>query len=419
MQIRQNPIAVSREMFGTGIYLITIGLFKKAVISDYISLNFVDRIFDDPALYSGMECLAAVYGYALQIYCDFSGYSDMAIGLALLLGFRFPKNFDAPYHSATITEFWRRWHISLSMWLRDYLYISLGGNRKGDLRTYFNLLVTMVLGGLWHGAAIRFVLWGTLHGVALALHKLWLSVVPGAKVSGYQMHPLSRLAGILVTFHLVCFGWLLFRADSMRTVQLMLHQITDNFNLQLLPQMHRRLRRRLRPRGAGLSAAHAPRPRRPPRHAARWSPRPSGCRCCCSPPWHGASCRSSRAASNPSSTSNSDPAMIPLYTFDHALFLALNFDGGPVMDRLMILVSGTAMWLPLYALILWLVWRRKDGAARCSSPRRSCWRSCWRTWRPASSSIPARSRACGRISRPAGGRCSPPRSKGWRSRPTH
>ena len=237
VQIRQNPIAVSREMFGTGIYLIAIGLFKKAVISDYISLNFVDRIFDDPALYSGMECLAAVYGYALQIYCDFSGYSDMAIGLALLLGFRFPKNFDAPYHSATITEFWRRWHISLSMWLRDYLYISLGGNRKGRLRTYFNLLVTMVLGGLWHGAAIRFVLWGTLHGVALALHKLWLSVVPGAKVSGYQMHPLSRLAGILVTFHLVCFGWLLFRADSMRTVQLMLHQITDNFHLQLLPQM--------------------------------------------------------------------------------------------------------------------------------------------------------------------------------------
>ena len=236
-QIRQNPIVVTREMFGTGVFLILTGLFKKAIISDYISLNFVDRIFDEPLLYSGFECLMGIYGYALQIYCDFSGYSDMAIGIALLLGFRFPKNFDAPYKSATITEFWRRWHISLSMWLRDYLYISLGGNRKGRLRTYFNLLVTMVLGGLWHGAAIRFVLWGTLHGVALALHKLWLSVVPGAKVSGYQMHPLSRLAGILVTFHLVCFGWLLFRADSMRTVQLMLHQITDNFHLQLLPQM--------------------------------------------------------------------------------------------------------------------------------------------------------------------------------------
>ena len=236
-QIYRNPVFVSRDMFGRGVFLILSGLFKKAIISDYISLNFVDRVFDNPMLYSGFENLMGVYGYALQIYCDFSGYSDMAIGIALLLGFRFPKNFDAPYHSATITEFWRRWHISLSMWLRDYLYISLGGNRKGRLRTYFNLLVTMVLGGLWHGAAIRFVLWGTLHGVALALHKLWLSVVPGAKVSGYQMHPLSRLAGILVTFHLVCFGWLLFRADSMRTVQLMLHQITDNFHLQLLPQM--------------------------------------------------------------------------------------------------------------------------------------------------------------------------------------
>ena len=138
-QIRRNPVVVTREMFGTGVFLILTGLFKKAIISDYISLNFVDRIFDEPLLYSGFECLAGIYGYALQIYCDFSGYSDMAIGIALLLGFRFPKNFDAPYKSATITEFWRRWHISLSTWLRDYLYISLGGNRKGKLRTYGNL----------------------------------------------------------------------------------------------------------------------------------------------------------------------------------------------------------------------------------------------------------------------------------------
>ena len=146
-QIRQNPIVVTREMFGTGVFLILTGLFKKAIISDYISLNFVDRIFDEPLLYSGFECLMGIYGYALQIYCDFSGYSDMAIGIALLLGFRFPKNFDAPYKSATITEFWRRWHISLSSWLRDYLYISLGGNRKGRIRTYGNLLLTMLLGG--------------------------------------------------------------------------------------------------------------------------------------------------------------------------------------------------------------------------------------------------------------------------------
>ena len=235
-QIRRNPITVTREMFGTGIFLIAIGLFKKAIVSDYISLNFVDRIFDDPALYSGVECLAAIYGYALQIYCDFSGYSDMAIGIALLLGFRFPKNFDAPYKSATITEFWRRWHISLSSWLRDYLYISLGGNRKGRVRTYINLLLTMLLGGLWHGAAIRFVLWGALHGVALALHKMWLTLVPGAKISGAQMHPLSRIAGIFLTFNLVCFGWLMFRAESMQCVELMLHQIFTNFNPAVIPQ---------------------------------------------------------------------------------------------------------------------------------------------------------------------------------------
>ena len=236
-QIRQNPIVVTREMFGTGVFLILTGLFKKAIISDYISLNFVDRIFDEPLLYSGFECLAGIYGYALQIYCDFSGYSDMAIGIALLLGFRFPKNFDAPYKSATITEFWRRWHISLSTWLRDYLYISLGGNRKGKLRTYGNLFITMLLGGLWHGAAVRFILWGALHGAALALHKLWMAVVPGAKATGDQMHWWSRAAGIFFTFNLVCLGWLMFRAESMQTVELMLHQIFYNFNAAMIPQV--------------------------------------------------------------------------------------------------------------------------------------------------------------------------------------
>ena len=236
-QIRQKPIVVTREMFGMGIFLIISGLFKKAIISDYISLNFVDRIFDNPLLYSGFENLMGVYGYALQIYCDFSGYSDMAIGIALLLGFRFPKNFDAPYKSATITEFWRRWHISLSTWLRDYLYISLGGNRKGRIRTYGNLLLTMLLGGLWHGAAVRFILWGGLHGAALALHKLWMALVPGAKATGAQMHWWSRAAGIVLTFNIVCLGWLMFRAESMQTVSLMLHQIFENFNAAMIPQV--------------------------------------------------------------------------------------------------------------------------------------------------------------------------------------
>ena len=235
-QIRQKPV-VTREMLGTALFLVLTGLFKKAVISDYIALNFVDRIFDEPLLYSGFECLMGIYGYALQIYCDFSGYSDMAIGLALVMGFRFPKNFDAPYRSATITEFWRRWHISLSTWLRDYLYISLGGNRKGKGRTYLNLLLTMLLGGLWHGAAIRFILWGALHGVALALHKMWLQVVPGAKTLGKDMNPVMRLMGILFTFHLVCLGWLVFRADSMQTAGLILHQIFSAFDTSLIAQV--------------------------------------------------------------------------------------------------------------------------------------------------------------------------------------
>ena len=234
-QIRR-PLQVTREMFGAGICFIIGGLIKKAIISDYISLNFVDRIFDEPALYSGFECLMGIYGYTLQIYCDFSGYSDMAIGIALLLGFRFPKNFNAPYKSATITEFWRRWHISLSSWLRDYLYISLGGNRKGKIRTYINLMLTMLLGGLWHGAAVRFVLWGALHGVALAVHKAWMSIIPWAKPEGKQMNIILRLGGWFFTFNLVCLGWLLFRAEDMQTVHLMLYQITHNFNSAIIPQ---------------------------------------------------------------------------------------------------------------------------------------------------------------------------------------
>ena len=236
-QIYRNPVFVSREMFGTGIFLILSGLFKKAIISDYISLNFVDRIFDNPMLYSGFENLMGVYGYALQIYCDFSGYSDMAIGLALLLGFRFPMNFDSPYKSATITEFWRRWHISLSSWLKDYLYIPLGGNRKGRVRTYANLLLTMLIGGLWHGAAVRFILWGGLHGSALAVHKWVMGRFPSFKAVGSEMVWWRRLIGIVLTFHVVCFGWILFRAPDMQTGRELLSQIFTNFNFALIPQV--------------------------------------------------------------------------------------------------------------------------------------------------------------------------------------
>ena len=233
-QIRR-PLFVTREMFGRGVFLILSGLFKKAVISDYISVNFVERIFDNPSLYSGVENLMGVYGYALQIYCDFSGYSDMAIGLALLLGFRFNINFDSPYKSASVTEFWRRWHISLSGWLRDYLYISLGGNRKGKLRQYFNLIVTMFLGGLWHGASWNFVLWGMLHGVALALHKWWMGVTGRPK--GVQPRGFRRFLGAVVTFHFVCFCWIFFRNADFGTSVDMLRQIFTAFTPGLLPQL--------------------------------------------------------------------------------------------------------------------------------------------------------------------------------------
>ena len=156
-------------------YLILIGLLKKIILSDYLAVNFIDRVFESPGSYSGAESLLAVYGYALQIYGDFSGYTDIAIGVALILGFKLPINFNSPYKASSLTNFWHRWHISLSTWLRDYLYIPLGGNRKGKFRTYLNVLITMVLGGLWHGANLRFVIWGSLHGVGLILEKMLFS----------------------------------------------------------------------------------------------------------------------------------------------------------------------------------------------------------------------------------------------------
>ena len=233
-QIRR-PVVVTPEMFGRGVYFIAAGLFKKAILSDYISVNFVERIFDNPGLYSGIENLFGVYGYALHIYCDFSGYSDMAIGLALLLGFHFPLNFRSPYKASSITEFWHRWHISLSTWLRDYLYISMGGNRRGKLRTYFNLFMTMLLGGLWHGASWNFVFWGAIHGIALALHKFWRSLLGRDK--HYQSRGIRRVLGILLTFHLVCLCWIFFRNSTFEASWTMIHQIVANFQPQLFGQL--------------------------------------------------------------------------------------------------------------------------------------------------------------------------------------
>jgi D-alanyl-lipoteichoic acid acyltransferase DltB (MBOAT superfamily) len=167
-----KPSSLNSFQAGQGLFLFICGLFKKIVLSDTIGVFWVDRVFENPALFSGMGNLLAVYGYTLQIYLDFSGYSDMAIGLALLMGFNLTENFNRPYLATSLQEFWRRWHISLSTWLRDYLYISLGGNRGSKLKTYLNLFLTMVLGGLWHGAGWMFIFWGTLHGLGLALDRL-------------------------------------------------------------------------------------------------------------------------------------------------------------------------------------------------------------------------------------------------------
>jgi alginate O-acetyltransferase complex protein AlgI len=192
---------------GRAFRLVAAGLFKKVVLAERIGAALVDPVFADPATHSAAALLLAVYGYAAQIYCDFSAYSDIAIGLALLMGLRFPDNFNAPYTATSLQDFWRRWHMTLSRWLRDYLYIPLGGSRHGTLKTYRNLMLTMLLGGLWHGAAWRFVLWGGLHGACLAVERA-LRIKPPTTTT----HTLLRRLWI---FHFVCFCWIFFRAPSM------------------------------------------------------------------------------------------------------------------------------------------------------------------------------------------------------------
>ena len=223
-----------KEEMGHAFFLISCGLFKKIAISDYISINFVDRVFDQPLLYSGFENLMAVYGYTLQIYCDFSGYTDMAIGLALLMGFRLPANFNSPYRAHNIADFWRRWHISLSSWLRDYLYIPLGGNRKGRIRTNINLMITMLLGGLWHGANMRFILWGALHGTALVIHKGWMHFFPSRTMNRKF---LPSFFGMFFTFHFVAFCWIFFRSTDLLSAFTMLGRIFSATPPNLIVEM--------------------------------------------------------------------------------------------------------------------------------------------------------------------------------------
>ncbi len=227
-QIRQD-IVLTKEDVSKGLYLILGGLFKKVVISDFIYVNYVQYIFDDPSRHSGIECLLGVYGYAMVIYCDFSGYSDMAIGMAKWMGFTINENFDSPYQSSNITEFWRRWHMSLSSWLKDYLYISLGGNRVGKVRQYLNLMITMILGGLWHGASLNFVVWGAMHGLALAIDKMRMGFLKRFQpLKGWGT--VSKIIGTLFTFHFVCFCWIFFKASSFADANTIITQITTNFN---------------------------------------------------------------------------------------------------------------------------------------------------------------------------------------------
>ncbi len=224
----------SAAMGSEALFLIAVGLLKKIAIGDYLAVNLVDRVFDAPLQFSALECYSAVVGYALQIYCDFSGYTDIAIGSALLLGIRFPLNFNSPYKATDIQDFWHRWHISLSTWLRDYLYIPLGGNRHGTARTYVNLALTMLLGGLWHGANWTFVVWGGLHGTWLALNRAW-SRWNAKRGRQPSRSLLAQAVGVFVTFHLVCVAWVFFRAPTFAQAKLMFAQLatltTHHLNL--------------------------------------------------------------------------------------------------------------------------------------------------------------------------------------------
>jgi D-alanyl-lipoteichoic acid acyltransferase DltB (MBOAT superfamily) len=196
----EGPTAITA---GFAAAMILSGLFKKLVLANYIASDLVDEAFFDPALYGAADLWLAAYGYSVQIWCDFSGYSDMAIGLAALLGFSLPKNFDQPFRAASVREFWRRWHISLSTWLRDYLYVPLGGSRGGRLLTARNLFLTMLLGGLWHGAAWTFVIWGALHGAFLVAER------------AFAPRGIGRALGVVATFHFVVLTFVVFRSESL------------------------------------------------------------------------------------------------------------------------------------------------------------------------------------------------------------
>jgi D-alanyl-lipoteichoic acid acyltransferase DltB (MBOAT superfamily) len=214
LRVRPDP---RRIPSGEAFRLIAFGLFKKVVISSYVASEIVDPVFGAPAAYGPLDLLVGVYAYAIQIYADFSGYTDIAIGCALLLGIRFPQNFDAPYRALSLQDFWRRWHMTLSRWLRDYLYIPLGGNRHGERQMYRNLVLTMVIGGLWHGAAVTFLVWGALHGGYLAGERWVKERWASTHESPVLPAPLTAVLQWFLTIQFVCLAWIFFRAPSLGT----------------------------------------------------------------------------------------------------------------------------------------------------------------------------------------------------------
>lgn len=269
-----QPYQLSKQRAGLAVFWILNGLLKKLFLADYLAVQFIDRVFDNPQLYSGFETMSALFGYSLQVYADFSGYTDVAIGIAMLLGFTLPKNFNSPYKASSVADFWRRWHLSLSTWLRDYLYIPLGGNRKGSIASYLivfiffvmialvvgnplltlilsgvfalgsiamryspvvatwvntniNLMLTMILGGLWHGASWNFVTWGTLNGIGLVVYKNWKKVSPWADKKKWY----NRAIGLLLTLSFITFTRAWFRAPTWDGAIELLTKITNDFGM--------------------------------------------------------------------------------------------------------------------------------------------------------------------------------------------
>ncbi len=224
---------LTKREFGIALFMIINGLLKKMWVSDYIAVNFIDRIFSNPQMYGGVENLLALYGYSIQVYLDFSGYTDIATGVALLLGFRLPLNFNSPYKAQSTGEFWKRWHISLSSWLKDYLYIPLGGSRKGKVRTRINLMITMLLGGLWHGASWKFVIWGGLNGIGLIVYKFWRKISPFKNDKRWWV----RFYSIFLTFNFITFTRIWFRADSTEKANSLMYQIVNAFDLSKIGEI--------------------------------------------------------------------------------------------------------------------------------------------------------------------------------------